>query len=118
MTLNPAAAGTGEVLRGHDGPVWAVAWAHPKFGTILASCSFDGRVFIWKEQVVRRGWERIKEHSLHTASVNAISWAPHEHGAVLACASSDGKVSVLTFNGLSTFLNGYKSANRCSSLDR
>lgn len=26
--------------RRHDGPVWQVAWAHPKFGTLLASCSF------------------------------------------------------------------------------
>lgn len=25
--------------RRHDGPVWQVAWAHPKFGTLLASCS-------------------------------------------------------------------------------
>jgi WD40 repeat protein len=27
----------------------ALAWAHPSFGSILASCSFDGKVFIWKE---------------------------------------------------------------------
>merc|ERR1711977_293721 len=44
------------------------------------------------------GWARIKDHALHTASVNAIAWAPHELGATLACASSDGRVSVLTFN--------------------
>lgn len=43
------------------------------------------------------GWIKIKEHTLHTASVNSVSWAPHELGAILACASSDGKVSVLTF---------------------
>jgi protein transport protein SEC13 len=30
-------------LTGHEGPVWQVAWAHPKFGTLLASCSYDGR---------------------------------------------------------------------------
>jgi len=39
----------------------------------------------------------VKEHTLHTASVNSVSWAPHELGAILACASSDGKLSVLTF---------------------
>ena len=27
-------------IAGHDGPVWACAWAHPKFGTLLASASF------------------------------------------------------------------------------
>lgn len=90
-----------DTLRGHDGPVWQVAWAHPKFGSILASCSYDGRVFVWREASSgpgRSSWQRIKEHSLHNASVNSISWAPHELGAILACASSDGKVSVLQFN--------------------
>ena len=24
-------------LKGHDGPVWQVAWAHPMFGNLLAS---------------------------------------------------------------------------------
>ena len=34
-------------LKGHDGPVWAASWAHPKFGTLLASCGYDAKVFIW-----------------------------------------------------------------------
>ncbi|KDQ58034.1 hypothetical protein JAAARDRAFT_34850 [Jaapia argillacea MUCL 33604] len=90
-----------QTLKGHTGPVWQVAWAHPKFGHILASCSYDGKVLIWKEQQGAGpgagGWTKIKEHTLHTASVNSVSWAPHELGAILACASSDGKISVLTF---------------------
>jgi len=36
-------------LTGHEGPVWQVAWAHPKFGSILASCSYDRKVIIWKQ---------------------------------------------------------------------
>ncbi|KAL5500901.1 SEC13 [Sanghuangporus vaninii] len=91
----------GQVLKGHTGPVWQVAWAHPKYGHILASCSYDGKVLIWKEQQQQGStsgtWLKIKEHNLHSASVNSISWAPHELGAILACASSDGKLSVLTF---------------------
>lgn len=82
-------------MKGHTGPVWQVAWAHPKYGHILASCSYDGKVLIWKEQQGGAGgaaapnagynpgpygsaagaatggagnWSRIKEHSLHTAS--------------------------------------------------
>ena len=31
-------------LKGHEGPVWQVAWANPKFGSILASCSYDRKV--------------------------------------------------------------------------
>ncbi|KAF8634521.1 hypothetical protein AX17_004194 [Amanita inopinata Kibby_2008] len=91
----------GHTLKGHTGPVWQVAWAHPKYGHILASCSYDGKVLIWKEQqgqgTAAGGWNKVKEHTLHTASVNSVSWAPHELGAMLACASSDGKISVLTF---------------------
>jgi len=93
--------GSGHTLKGHGGPVWQVAWAHPKYGHILASCSYDGKVLIWKEQQAQGptagSWIKIKEHTLHTASVNSVSWAPHELGAILACASSDGKLSVLSF---------------------
>ncbi|GAA5958579.1 hypothetical protein JCM21900_003986 [Sporobolomyces salmonicolor] len=93
-----------DTLQGHDGPIHALAWAHPSFGSILASCSFDGKVFIWKENDgPQKGWAKVKEHLLHTASVNAIAWAPHELGPILACASSDGKVSVLTFNNDGTW---------------
>ena len=28
----------------HEGPVWQLSWAHPKFGNILASCSYDRKV--------------------------------------------------------------------------
>ena len=61
----------------HTGPVWQVAWAHPKYGHILASSSYDGKVLIWKEQQAQGntggGWVKIKEHTLHTASG---MWAP------------------------------------------
>lgn len=83
-------------LDSHEGPVWQVAWAHPKFGPILASASYDGKVIIWKNdggtsgsaapsvpsaygastygappvgaQGNSAGWSKIKEHALHGAS--------------------------------------------------
>jgi protein transport protein SEC13 len=84
-----------ETLKGHDGAVWCVSWAHPKYGNILASAGYDGKVLIWREQ--NGAWQRIYDFSLHKASVNVVSWSPHEAGCVLACASSDGNVSVLEF---------------------
>lgn len=54
--------------RRHDGPIHGLSWAHPSFGSILASCSFDGKVFIWKENEGGKGWSKVKEHLLHTAS--------------------------------------------------
>ena len=83
-----------ETLKGHDGPVWCVAWAHPKFGTLLASSSYDGRIIIWREGPP---WGKSYDFGGHNASVNLVAWAPHEAGCILAGASSDGQVSVLEF---------------------
>lgn len=67
----------------------------PKFGVILASASYDGKVLIWREE--NRHWNNIHQHAVHKASVNSISWAPQEYGALLLCASSDGFISVVEF---------------------
>ena len=84
-------------LTGHEGPVWQVAWAHPQYGVLLASCSYDGSVIIHKEQS-QNNWIKVYEHRIHESSVNSISWAPHEFGLILACASSDGRISVLEYS--------------------
>jgi protein transport protein SEC13 len=81
-------------LKGHDGPVWQVAWAHPKFGSVLASCSYDRKVILWKE-TSNNQWTRLYEFD-HESSVNSIAFAPHEFGLVLASASSDCSISVIT----------------------
>eukprot|EP00057_Strongylocentrotus_purpuratus_P019109 XP_011673583.1 PREDICTED: protein SEC13 homolog [Strongylocentrotus purpuratus] len=80
----------------HEGPVWQVAWAHPMYGNILASCSYDRKVIIWKE--TNGAWDKLYEYGNHESSVNSVQWAPSEFGLVLAAASSDGSVSVLTHN--------------------
>ncbi|KAF5840365.1 WD40-repeat-containing domain protein [Dunaliella salina] len=86
-------------LRGHEGPVWQVCWAHPKFGSLLASCSFDHRVIVWKEAADNL-WQQvyITPGTLHTASINSIAWAPHELGLLLAAASSDGTISITEYS--------------------
>ncbi len=80
----------------HDGPVWQVSWAHPRFGVIIASCSYDGKVVIQRE-VSAGNWSKIHEHKFPEASVNSIAWAPHEFGLILACGSSDGLVSIFEY---------------------
>jgi protein transport protein SEC13 len=84
-------------LQGHEGPVWQVSWAHPKFGVILASCSFDGSVLIHMETPRRpREWTLLHAaRNLHESSVNSCAFSPPEYGLQLAAASSDGKVSIL-----------------------
>lgn len=86
---------TATIQGGHEGPVWQVSWAHPKFGVLLASCSFDGSVLLHRE-VRPREWMVIHAaRHLHESSVNGVAFAPHEHGLLVAAASSDGRVSVL-----------------------
>jgi len=89
-----------EVLKGHEGPVWQISWAHPCFGTILASCSYDHQIFIWKE--VNNVWTKIKSYS-HQASVNSISWGCHEFGLRLFACSSDGQVSIASLDQNNNF---------------
>lgn len=86
-------------LRGHQGPVWQVAWGHPKYGNLLASCSFDHSVIVWKE-VADGSWQIIHktDANLHTGSINGVAWAPFEAGLIFAAASSDGNVSVHSCN--------------------
>eukprot|EP00698_Gefionella_okellyi_P020698 TRINITY_DN6535_c0_g1_i1.p1 TRINITY_DN6535_c0_g1~~TRINITY_DN6535_c0_g1_i1.p1 ORF type:complete len:311 (+),score=39.07 TRINITY_DN6535_c0_g1_i1:109-1041(+) len=80
-------------LRGHEGPVWGIQWAHPKFGTILASCSYDRKVIIWKE-TSPNNWQQLHTIADHESSVNAVAWGPHEYGLALATASTDGAIYV------------------------
>ena len=86
-----------DTLVGHEGPVWQVAWAHPKFGSILASCSYDRKVIIWKEGT--SGWVKLYEFGEHKSSVNSVQWAPHEWGLLLACVSSDESFSIISNSG-------------------
>jgi len=35
--------------KAHNGSVWKVTWAHPDFGQVIATCSFDRTAAIWEE---------------------------------------------------------------------
>lgn len=39
--------------KAHSGSVWKVTWAHPDFGQVLATCSFDRTAAVWEEIGVR-----------------------------------------------------------------
>ncbi len=51
----------------HNGPVWQLSWAHPKYGNILASCGFDKKVSVWKETKPGE-WNEVISHSEHQGS--------------------------------------------------
>ncbi|ETI55052.1 hypothetical protein, variant [Phytophthora nicotianae CJ01A1] len=105
-----------QILTGHEGPVWQVSWAHPKFGVLLAACSYDGKVIIYREQSLNQ-WTQAYVHAFHESSVNSIAWAPHEYGLALACASADGTVSVLSYSPEGWSVSHFKdSALGCNAV--
>ena len=89
-------------LRGHEGPVWAVSWAHPKFQALVASASFDGSLIVWRER--QQGvWEQVhKDANFQGVSVNCVSFGPWEYGCILAAGASDGSVAILSYQTASS----------------
>merc|ERR1711881_41952 len=81
----------------HTGQIWQLAWAHPFFGQVLASCSYDGECIIYKknEQTQKRDIFHRKKYS---RALNSVCWAPPEFGLRLAIASSEEDIIILTYN--------------------
>ncbi|XP_036411421.1 nucleoporin SEH1 isoform X1 [Megalops cyprinoides] len=86
----------------HSGSVWRVTWAHPEFGQVLASCSFDRTAAVWEEIVgesndKQRGQSHwIKRTTLvdSRTSVTDVKFAPKHMGLVLSTCSADGVVRI------------------------
>jgi len=80
----------------HEGPVWQVAWAHPKYESVIATCGLDGNVCIWKRDQNNNWSEHGKVMSENLdSSVNCIAWAPWEYGLILAAGTAEGRVVVI-----------------------
>lgn len=82
-------------------PMHRIAWAHPKFGSLLAMACQDGRVYVFREELHASGngateWILKYIHTFHSLAVLSIAWAPYEYGLCLASASADGQVSFLS----------------------
>lgn len=85
--------------RAHSGSVWRLSWAHPEFGTVLATCSFDRTVCVWEETIgekttptmtpVKR-WVRRTNLVDSRTSVTDCKFGPKSQGLVLATCSADG----------------------------
>uniref|UniRef100_A0AAY4DBY9 Nucleoporin SEH1 n=1 Tax=Denticeps clupeoides TaxID=299321 RepID=A0AAY4DBY9_9TELE len=86
----------------HSGSVWRVKWAHPEFGQVLASCSFDRTAVVWEEIVGDSGDKQrgqshwIKRTTLvdSRTSVTDVKFAPKHMGLMLTTCSADGVVRI------------------------
>lgn len=91
-------------FRAHDDIVNKVKWAHPDFGSILATSSYDKTVIIWEEPKVNslfqqqdspdlienKPWIVRAKLSDSKEVIEDIKFAPKYKGLLLATASSDG----------------------------
>lgn len=96
-----------DAWKAHDATVSELSWAHPEFGSILASSSFDRTVKIWeqtysepesqangaKSQNASRWIERAVLVDAK-ATVRSVEFTPHHFGLKLATISSDNFLRV------------------------
>ncbi|XP_033848879.1 nucleoporin SEH1 isoform X2 [Acipenser ruthenus] len=97
-----ATCSSDQSVKTHSGSVWRVTWAHPEFGQVLASCSFDRTAAVWEEIVgesndKQRGQSHwIKRTTLvdSRTSVTDVKFAPKHMGLMLTTCSADGVVRI------------------------
>ncbi|KAL5521651.1 SEH1 [Sanghuangporus sanghuang] len=91
--------------KAHDATVTKISWAHPVFGSILSSGSFDRTVKIWEQQEDVSGagsgaidgkskWVERAVLLEAKGSVRSVEFAPHHFGLKLAAISSDNHLRI------------------------
>lgn len=78
----------------HKGPVWKVTWAHPEFGQVIASASFDYSVNIWEESEKGKPWVQRCALVDHKEAVVDVAFAPKHLGLQVATCSNDGLIRI------------------------
>ena len=79
--------------KAHDAPVTKLSWAHPEFGSVIATASFDRTVKVWEQAPSfllenRAGprWIERSQFSEAKGSVRAVEFGPSSFGLRLVCS--------------------------------
>ena len=86
------------INNGHEQSIWDLSFSHPSLGNFIASCGYDNKLIIWKEN---KSSPNIYENiytKIHSSSVNCCKFAPKEYGLIILCGLSDGSISLHQFN--------------------
>lgn len=92
----------------HSGSVWRLSWAHPEYGQVLATCSFDRTAIVWEETISdktpnaaaaansqpAKRWVRRTNLVDSRTSVTDVKFAPKNQGLLLATCSTDGMIRI------------------------
>ena len=82
-------------FQAHEGPIWQVSWAHPKYESVIATGGYDHFLRVWKRDH-NNNWNesnKVYEANLQS-SVNCVAWAPWEYGLLLAAGTAEGLLYV------------------------
>lgn len=79
-----------------------MSWAHPEFGQVLATCSFDRTASVWEETIGEtsptmtptKKWVRRTNLVDSRTSVTDVKFAPKIQGLLLATSSGDGIIRI------------------------
>ncbi|KZT10245.1 WD40 repeat-like protein [Laetiporus sulphureus 93-53] len=97
--------------KAHDAAISKLSWAHPEFGTVLASGSFDRTVKVWEQTIVADAdasqmsggnagpsgvsrWAERATFAEAKGTVRGVEFAPHYFGLKLATISSDNNLRI------------------------
>ena len=83
---------------GHEQSIWDLSFSHPILGNFLASCGYDNKLIIWKENKSNPNIYENIYTKIHSSSVNCCKFAPKEYGLIILCGLSDGSISLHQFN--------------------
>jgi WD40 repeat protein len=82
----------------HKGSVTMLSWAHPEFGTLLATCGSDHESKIWEERTnatsAASRWTAKSQLTDARKAVSSLEFAPRHWGLKLATGSADGCVRI------------------------
>ncbi|KAJ6600018.1 WD40-repeat-containing domain protein [Mycena vulgaris] len=95
--------------KAHDAAVAKISWAHPEFGTIIASGSFDRTVKVWEQAGLPASQQPAVNGNANASTsrwieravlpeargtVRAVEFAPNHFGLKLASISSDNHLRI------------------------
>ncbi|KAF9057164.1 WD40-repeat-containing domain protein [Panaeolus papilionaceus] len=95
--------------KAHDAAVSKLSWAHPEFGSIIASASFDRTAKIWEQTASPSSdsssvngisgtsgsrWVEKAVLSEAKGTVRAVEFAPHHFGLKLATIATDNMLRI------------------------
>jgi nucleoporin SEH1 len=75
----------------HRGSISQVSWAHPEFGSILATAGSDHNVVLWEERDGHK-WASVVTLTEARRAVQCVEFAPKHLRLLLAAGSADGTV--------------------------